>query len=142
MVSTLSEPKSEPSILNSRTERAISTRRTSLEPKQRMSINSSNEDNRQTPIIHITQGPPIILDNAVNVSKRTSDDVSQTYSSLTKRRRAIVEEIDELKRDLLVEELNNSKKIGLVLDEALGFMKRLNQTNGVADKLSGIINGH
>jgi hypothetical protein len=107
-----------------------------------MSINSSNEDNRQTPIIHITQGPPIILDNAVNVSKRTSDDVSQTYSSLTKRRRAIVEEIDELKRDLLVEELNNSKKIGLVLDEALGFMKRLNQTNGVADKLSGIINGH
>jgi hypothetical protein len=102
------------------------------------------EPNIRIPLI--TQGPPIVLESNGTRNKRqnsTTDDLQPTWSNLlTKRRRTIVDEVDELKRDLLAEELQNAKKIGLVLDEALNFVKRLNQPNGISDKLNGLMNGH
>jgi hypothetical protein len=93
----------------------------------------------------VTKGPPVVLNNNEDDGMRrrpANDDLPHSWSNLTKRRRTLVDDVEEMKCDLLAEELQNAKKLGLVLDEALGFLKRLNQPNGMADKLNGLLNGH
>lgn len=45
------------------------------------------------------------------------------------------DDITEMKRNLLAEELQNAKKIGVVLNEVLVFLKRLNQSGDVVGGL-------
>lgn len=108
-----------------------------------LSVDPSNSHSvPKTPNIPIvTAGPPIILDTTGN-NKRPVNNEDDLHSYLSKRRRTIVDQVDEMKRDLLAEELQNAKKIGLVLDETLSFLKRLNQSSNFMDKINGFINGH
>ncbi|KAI6184652.1 hypothetical protein M3Y97_00619200 [Aphelenchoides bicaudatus] len=104
---------------------------------------SSSQNGTPTVQVLLTEGPPIVLGSGEENRKRPStDDLQPPWLNSGKRKRTLVDEIDELKKDLLTEELQNSKKFGLVLDEALSFLKRLNQPNGMAEKLSGFLDGH
>ncbi|KAI6221553.1 hypothetical protein M3Y95_00974000 [Aphelenchoides besseyi] len=78
-----------------------------------------------TPLI--TTGPPIFPLHS-NRHFFFDDNETQNASS-PKRSRLVVDEIDALKREILQNELQNSRKLGQVLDETLHLLRQLNKSN-------------
>ncbi|KAI6179106.1 hypothetical protein M3Y98_00574700 [Aphelenchoides besseyi] len=78
-----------------------------------------------TPLI--TPGPPIFPLHS-NRHLFFDDNETQNASS-PKRSRLVVDENDVLKREILQNELQNSRKLGQVLDEALYLLRQLNKSN-------------
>jgi hypothetical protein len=95
----------------------------------------------------ITAGPPITFPQSPKEeqempppTRRPADPKTAVpWGRLLKSRR--LGDIDQMKQDLLAEELKNAKKVGAFLDEAVTFMKRLNQPNDLGEKIASLLNG-